>query len=51
MLWEINSIGEITHDGQRMLIDVLSRYNASEDSGITLVQQVAEAAADAMAKS
>jgi beta-lactamase class A len=50
VLWEINSIGEITHDGQRMLIAVLSRYNASESSGISLIQQVAEAAATGMAR-
>ncbi len=48
-LWEINSIGEVVHDGQRMLIAVLSEGNATEDSGISLVQTVAEAAAGAMA--
>jgi hypothetical protein len=48
-LWEINSIGEVVHDGQRMLIAVLSDGNASEDSGISLVQQVATEAADVMA--
>jgi hypothetical protein len=50
-LWEINSIGEVVHDGQRMLIAVLSEGNATEDSGISLVQTVAGAAADAMATS
>lgn len=50
-LWEINSIGEVVHDGQRMLIAVLSEGNATEDSGISLVQTVAEAAAGAMAAS
>jgi beta-lactamase class A len=49
-LWEINSIGEIIHDGQRMLIAVLSADNESEDSGIDLVQQIATDAANAMAK-
>jgi len=48
-LWEINSIGEITHDGQRMLVAVLSDDNASEDSGIAAVQAVAGKAAGAVA--
>jgi beta-lactamase class A len=47
-LWEINSIGEVTHDGQRMLIAVLSDDNASEASGISLVEAVAKTAANAM---
>jgi Beta-lactamase enzyme family len=50
-LWEINSIGEVVHDGQRMLIAVLSEGNATEYSGISLVQTVAGAAAAAMATS
>jgi hypothetical protein len=50
-LWEINSIGQVTHDGQRMLIAVLSEGNATEYSGISLVQSVADAAATAMAGS
>jgi beta-lactamase class A len=50
-LWEINSIGEVTHDGQRMLIAVLSDDNASEDSGISLVEAAAKAAASAVAGS
>jgi len=50
-LWEINSIGEVTHDGQRMLIAVLSDDNASEASGISLVEAVAQAAASSMAAS
>jgi hypothetical protein len=49
--WEINSIGEITHDGQRMLVAVLSDDNASEDSGISLVQDVAKTAAGALPSS
>ncbi len=44
-LWEINSIGEVVHDRQRMLIAVLSEGNAAEDSGISTVQTVAGAAA------
>ena len=47
--WEINSIGEVVHDGHRMLIAALSEGNATEDSGISLVQSAAEAAASAMA--
>jgi altronate dehydratase len=49
-LWEINSIGEVTRDGQRMLIAVLSEGHSTEDSGIWLVQTAAEAAAGAVAK-
>ncbi|MBO0803420.1 MAG: serine hydrolase [Nocardiopsaceae bacterium] len=47
-LWVINSIGEITHDGHRMLIAVLSDDNESEDGGISVVQRVAGEAADAV---
>jgi hypothetical protein len=47
-LWEINSIGEIVHDHQRMLIAVLSDDNASESSGIAVVEAVARAAAESM---
>jgi Beta-lactamase enzyme family len=50
-LWEINSIGEVTHDGQRMLIAVLSDDNASEASGISLVEEVARTAAAAITSS
>jgi Beta-lactamase enzyme family len=50
-LWEINSIGEITHDGQRMLVTVLSEDNSSEYSGISLVEQIAKQAATAMTDS
>ena len=48
-LWEINSIGEVVRDRQRMLIAVLSEGNATEDSGISLVQTVAATAANAVA--
>ncbi len=48
-LWEINSIGEVVHDRQCMLIAVLSGGNAAEDSGISFVQTVAQAAASAAA--
>jgi hypothetical protein len=49
-LWEINSIGQVTHDGQRMLIAVLSSDNETEDGGISLVQDIAVKAADALAQ-
>ena len=49
--WEISSIGEVVHGGQRMLIAALSEGSATEDSGISLVQTVAGAAAGAMAAS
>ena len=49
-LWEINSIGEVTHDGQTMLIAVLSSDNQTEGAGISLVQDLAVQAADAVAQ-
>lgn len=45
-LWEINSIGEIQHNGQQYLVAVLSSNNKTMDSGITVVQQLAKAAVD-----
>ena len=48
-LWEINSIGEVTHDGQLMLIAVLSTGNDNYADGIALVQEVASKAAAAVA--
>lgn len=47
-LWEINSIGEVTHDGQRLLIAVLSDDNDTESGGISLVENIARHAADAV---
>jgi beta-lactamase class A len=47
-LWEINSIGEVVHDGQHLLIAVLSAGNASEQAGISLVEAVAARAAAAV---
>ena len=47
-LWVINSIGEIEHDGHRLLIAVLSDDNTTEDAGIATVQAVAQKAAGAM---
>jgi hypothetical protein len=48
-LWEVNSIGDIVHDHQRMLIAVLSDDNTGEYSGIALIEEVARKAAQAMA--
>lgn len=48
-LWEINSIGEVTHDGGEYLVAVLSSDNESMDSGIDVVQNVAKAAVDSLA--
>ena len=50
-LWEINSIGRVTHDGQAMLIAVLSSYNSDMAGGISVVESIAEKAADALADS
>jgi hypothetical protein len=47
-LWEINSIGEVVHDHQRMLIAVLSDDNASEYGGISVVEEAAAKAAQSM---
>jgi len=49
-LWEINSIGEIRRDGQRLLIAVLSDDNATEDGGISVVETAARAAARSATK-
>jgi Beta-lactamase enzyme family len=48
-LWEVNSIGEVTHDGQRMLIAVLSTDDDDYADGISLIQGVIGKAADAVA--
>jgi hypothetical protein len=47
-LWSINSIGEISHDQDQLLVAVLSAGNPTEDSGISAVQAVVQKAADAM---
>jgi beta-lactamase class A len=46
-LWEINSIGEVQHDGQKYLVAVLSSDNKTMDSGIDVVQGLAKEAVDA----
>jgi beta-lactamase class A len=47
-LWEINSIGQVTHDGQHLLVAVLSEDNDTESGGISLVENIAQQAADAL---
>jgi hypothetical protein len=48
--WEINSIGVISHHGQRLLIAVLSGGQPSEQAGIQQVQAAARAAAAAITR-
>jgi len=48
-LWEINSIGKVTHNGQSMLIAVLSTGNGSMSGGISEIEEVVDKAADAVA--
>lgn len=43
-LWDVTSIGEVEAGGHTYLVAVLSDGNASFDSGVALVDQVAEAA-------
>ncbi|MEG3630775.1 serine hydrolase [Streptomyces poriticola] len=47
-LWIINSIGHITVHGRRYLISVLSSGNTTMSHGISLVEQAARAAIDAV---
>jgi hypothetical protein len=47
-LWDVTSIGEIEADGHTYLVAVLSDSNPSFDSGVSLVDQVAEAAVEGM---
>jgi altronate dehydratase len=44
-LWVINSIGVLRHDGQRLLVAVLSSAEPTEAVGISQVQAAARAAA------
>ncbi|WP_435177229.1 serine hydrolase [Actinacidiphila sp. bgisy145] len=46
-LWDINSIGEVTYDGHRLLVSVLSSGQRTEQGAIDQVEQVAQAAAKA----
>jgi hypothetical protein len=47
-LWEINSIGEVEHDGREYLVAVLSANNETMDGGIDVIQNVAKAAVDGL---
>jgi hypothetical protein len=47
-LWEINSIGEVEHEGREYLVAVLSANNESMDGGIDVIQNVAKAAVDGL---
>ena len=47
-LWEINSIGEVEHDGHEYLVAVLSADNETMDDGVSVVQNVAKAAVDGL---
>jgi beta-lactamase class A len=49
-LWDINSIGAISHHGQRLLIAVLSSEQPAEQGGIDQVQAAAMAAAAALTR-
>ncbi|MCR6493204.1 class A beta-lactamase-related serine hydrolase [Cellulomonas sp. P24] len=46
--WEVNSIGIVTVGSQRVLIAVLTRHGATEESGIALVEQLSRLAAAAV---
>lgn len=48
-LWEINSIGEVEHDGHEYLVAVLSADNETMDDGVDTVEKVAKAAVDGLA--
>ncbi|MFJ9129207.1 serine hydrolase [Streptomyces sp. NPDC102340] len=43
-LWDINSVGQVTVDGQRYLVAVVSNGSATKAAGIDLVEDVAKAA-------
>jgi beta-lactamase class A len=48
--WEINSIGDVVYHRQHVLIAVLSDDNASEGSGISVVEEIARKAAGAISR-
>ena len=50
-LWVVNSIGVVDHDGQRLLMVVLSSGQPTEAAGIAQDQAAAQAAADAVTAS
>ncbi|MHB9754863.1 serine hydrolase [Streptomyces sp. BYX5S] len=43
-LWDINSVGEVTVDGRKYLVAVVSNGSATKDAGVGLVEDVAKAA-------
>ncbi|SEF58715.1 hypothetical protein SAMN05216223_101419 [Actinacidiphila yanglinensis] len=45
--WDINSIGEVTYEGHRLLVSVLSSGQRTEQGGIDQVESVARTAAQA----
>jgi Beta-lactamase enzyme family len=49
-LWDINSVGVISHHSQRLLVAVLSSDQPSEQAGIQQVQAAAKAAATAITR-
>ena len=49
-LWDINSIGVVSHRGQRLLVAVLSSGQPSQQAGIDQVQAAAKAAASAITR-
>ncbi|MFI7502150.1 serine hydrolase [Streptomyces sp. NPDC049687] len=48
-LWDINSIGRVTSDDRAYLVAVLSKGNATQAKGISLVEAAAKAAVSAFA--
>lgn len=46
-LWDVNSIGRVTVDGDDYLVAVLSNGSASEEAGISLVEAAAKATVSA----
>ncbi len=46
--WAVNSAGIVTVEGHRLLVVVMTQHDADFDAGISLVQQFAAAAADAI---
>lgn len=50
-LWDINSVGRVTAGGRQYLVAVVSRGNATQAAGITLVESAAKAAVSSLAAS
>ena len=49
-LWDVNSIGVVRHDGQVLLVAVLSSRSASEAGGVALASAACAAAADVVTR-